>query len=207
MPTYVQPAQQYQNSLSIATGIQELARIWRKRERKRHPIVTVQEHVRRVTEALKSCQDPCNLRARDEKMLTTTLDQIQTIFRNELEQNPDSLNAWHSTRNAFQLGPPEINSRYYLYGLLDCTAQLGCAVNIRSVRLDLYVMLEKFVFKTRVKEFRWKAVSFGFQFFVSSNIESILSNVVVYIRQVVACSKDCCFTLYTILQEDKSDQF
>lgn len=92
-------------------------------------------------------------------MLTSTLEQIEIIFKIELGKNPDTLCNWHTTRLAFQLGPPEINSRYYLYGLLDCTAQLGSYISLQSIRPHLWGMLENFVFKTDVVEFRWKAVS------------------------------------------------
>ena len=156
--TLMIPAQQYQSSLNIFTGIQQLARIWKKREPKLHPICTMQEHVRRVTEALRDNHGSIAPGLNGDRMLINTLTQLETVFQSELARNPDSLNDWHATRNAFQLGPPEINSRYYFYGLLDCTVQLGSLAPLHVLKPRFCDSLQNFILRTKVKEFRWKAI-------------------------------------------------
>ena len=158
--TLMIPAQQYQNSITIVTGIQQLARIWKKREPKRHPICDVQEQVRRATEALKTHVQLGDASVPVDRIIHEILEQLEQMFQNEVDRNPDKLDGWHFTRNALQLGAPEINSRYWFYALLDCIAQLSSLLSLKKERSALHQNLESFVLTTNIPEFRWKAVSF-----------------------------------------------
>ena len=92
-------------------------------------------------------------------MLRATIKLISRKFDQDFSDFPDNLDNWHATRNALQLGPPEINNKYYFYGLLDCTAQITCFIGMETLLSGLYERLQDFVLTVDVRAFRWKAVS------------------------------------------------
>ena len=92
-------------------------------------------------------------------MLAETFHQVEKVFEIEFPRDPDSMTDWHTSRNAFQLGPPGINTKYYFYGLLDCTAQLSTYVNLQMAKPALAQRIRHFVFTTNVVVYRLKAVS------------------------------------------------
>ena len=150
------------NTQQIFEGIRKLARIWRKPEPTYHPMCTLQEHVRRATKVMTSYESLKYLSAGDARIVAETLHQVEKVFEIEFPRDPDSMSDWHTSRNVFQLGPPGINTKYYFYGLLDCTAQLGTYVNLQMARPELAQRIRHFIFTTNVMVYRLKAVSCRF---------------------------------------------
>ena len=163
------------NTQQIFEGIRKLARIWRKPEPTYHPMCTLQEHVRRATKVMTSYESLKYLSAGDARIVAETLHQVEKVFEIEFPRDPDSMSDWHTSRNVFQLGPPGINTKYYFYGLLDCTAQLGTYVNLQMARPELAQRIRHFIFTTNVMVYRLKAVSCRFLYLSFMQIQERLT--------------------------------
>ena len=142
-------------------GIGQIAKVWQRHQPTDHPLRALQEHVRRVTQLTSaSTSDDLLLEAEDWELLRQALDQIDIIFRDEFDRNPNSLPNWHALRRITHSAPPVVNREYYFFGLLDICTQLAAFMDLDRIRPRLFNKLETVVFETEVVEFRLQAVRF-----------------------------------------------
>ena len=134
-----------------------MSTIWQPHRPRRHPICELQEHIRRASEALVICTDCDALREDAMIILKGVLKQIWTLFQQM--RNPKNLKNWRGSGIKFFIGPPDMNSQYYFYGLLDCTVQIAAFVDLEACRPKLYHRLKTIAFESEVVKFRLKAVS------------------------------------------------
>lgn len=91
-------------------------------------------------------------------ILTEAADLLQEALETRLDDAPRSPNnQWDRTRS-FVRRVPELNTWYFMYGLLDCAIQLAQAFGPSRVPSGLRRALQRLAYTSTEEHFRWKAV-------------------------------------------------
>ena len=94
-------------------------------------------------------------------ILPALVEKVELLVDAETRTSLPTLRGnWPRLRTLLDLPPPTLNRGYYLYGLLDCAAQLATMADLSVHRQTFLEKIKALIFTSEVREYRWKAVSY-----------------------------------------------
>ena len=92
-------------------------------------------------------------------IIESLLEKIENLLDIETRNSSPKLGGqWPRLRSLLNLEPPALDRGYYVWGLLDCAAQLTTLTDASVQRKSFFDKLRHIVVTTNVEEYRWKAI-------------------------------------------------
>ena len=148
--------------LEILKGLGELSSLWRTPQKKYKALWGLQEYTRLASSLHRESADAIN--AEQMRRAATTIISALLAKVGEMLLTVDSLspprlrNQWPKMRTMVRLGPPDLDQGYYVFGLLDCAAQLATLGNPGMFPVQFVNKVMSLILENNVPEYRWKAV-------------------------------------------------
>ena len=153
---------QYNHVLEILEGLGELSSLWRTPQNKYKALWGLQEYTRLASSLNRESADAINaeqMRTAATTITSALLAKIGEMLLTEDSLSPPRLrNQWPKTRTTFRLGPPDLDQGYYVFGLLDCAAQLATLGSPGMFPVQFFDKVMSLILENNVPEYRWKAV-------------------------------------------------
>ena len=86
------------------------------------------------------------------------LEKVESLIDAERSDPPRLGGQWLKLRSLLDLGPPTLDRGYYLFGLLDCAAQLAALIYLSRYRPTLLEMMTDLISTSNIAEYRWLSV-------------------------------------------------
>ena len=92
-------------------------------------------------------------------IVAALLEKIENLLDIETRNSSPKLGGqWPRIRSLLNLESPALDRGYYVWGLLDCAAQLSTLTDASVQRESFFSKLRHIVVTTNVEEYRWKAM-------------------------------------------------
>lgn len=148
--------------LEILEGLGELSSLWRTPQNKYKALWGLQEYTRLASSLHRESADAINseqMRRAATTIISALLAKVGEMLLTEDSLSPPRLrNQWPKTRAIIHLGPPDLDQGYYVYGLLDCAAQLATLGNPAMFPVQFVDKVMRLILENNIPEYRWKAV-------------------------------------------------